>query len=109
VDRLRALIPKALDVLAEELDKPDSPNRLKAASEILRLAQLPGGSGGIGPTEPEKIVREIVTQRRKDTPGVFDGMLEDGKGLPPFDRHMEETWQELEAVAAGPETAEAAE
>jgi hypothetical protein len=110
VDRLRALIPKALDVLAEELDKPDSPNRLKAASEILRLAQLPGGSGEVGPTDAESIVRAIVTQRRRDAPGILDGVLEEqSKALPPFDKHMEETWQELEAAAAGPEIAEAAE
>src|SRR3954471_21019948 len=32
INRLRSLIPKALDVLAEELENRDSPHRLKAAS-----------------------------------------------------------------------------
>jgi hypothetical protein len=67
------------------------------------LAQLPGGSGGIGPAEPERIVRAIVTQRRKDAPGVFDGLLEDGKGLPPYEQHLQEVWQELDAAAAEPD------
>src|SRR3954471_12816013 len=31
IDRLRSLIPKALDALADELENRESPNRLKAA------------------------------------------------------------------------------
>src|SRR6516162_1193456 len=31
IDLLRCLVPKALDALAEELEKADSPNRMKAA------------------------------------------------------------------------------
>ena len=41
MDRLRSLIPKALDALADVLDKRDDPGRLKAALEILRLVPLP--------------------------------------------------------------------
>jgi hypothetical protein len=103
IDRLRCLIPKALDTLAAELDKPDSPNRLKAAGEILRLAQLPAGSLGIGPTDPDAIVRAIVEKKRSQARGALDDFAEDGKGLPTFEKHLAQTWQELEALAAEPD------
>src|SRR5262245_24535399 len=64
IDRLRALIPKALDALADALENKQSPNRLKAASEILRLAHLPAGSLGIGPSDAEEIVSQIVVEQR---------------------------------------------
>jgi hypothetical protein len=100
LDRIRSLIPKALDVLDGELEKGDSPNRLKAATEILRLAQLPSGGLGIGPADPEAIVRSIVKARRQQAPGLLDECEEDGKGLPPIEQHLAEVWQELEARAA---------
>src|SRR6516162_5854945 len=53
IDRLRSLIPKALDALAEEVASKESPNRFKAAVELLKLAQLPSGTAGIGPTDAE--------------------------------------------------------
>jgi hypothetical protein len=55
IDWLRSLIPKALDALAEEMETHDSPNRLKAAGEVLHLARLPDDanrhptSSGAGP------------------------------------------------------------
>ncbi len=68
IDRLRSLIPVALDALAVELENPDSPHRRKAATEILRLVQLPGGSAGIGPTDPGATVAAIVSKRRASAP-----------------------------------------
>jgi hypothetical protein len=65
IDWVRALLPKALNALADELEDKDSPHRLKAAAEILRLAQLPGGAGVIRPTDAEEIVRRVVTDRRR--------------------------------------------
>ena len=103
IDRLRALIPQALNVLADELKNPDSPNRFKAAGEILRLAPLPAGALGIGPTDAEAIVRQIVVARREDAPDKLAEYLAGTKGLPPFDQHLEEVWQELEARAAEPD------
>jgi Homeodomain-like domain len=101
VDRLRSLVPKALDALADELDKPGSPNRLKAAGEILRLAQLPAvATLTTGPTEAEEIVRELVARRRQEAHDPLDDLLEEDKGLPPFDRHVAATWRELQALAA---------
>jgi hypothetical protein len=105
IDRLRCLIPKALDALAEELEDRDSPHRLKTASEILRLARLPSGGLGIGPTEAEEIVRRVVTERRQRAHGPLDDLLDNDKGLPPFDRHLADTWRELEALASAPEEA----
>jgi hypothetical protein len=99
IDRLRCLIPKALDALAQELEDRDSPNRVKAAVEILRLAQLPAGWHQIGPAEAEEIVRQIVKARRAQTPGLLDTLAEDGKGLPPFEQHLADTWRELEEKA----------
>ena len=79
--------------LADEVENKDSPNRVKAAVEILRLAQLPAGWHQIGPAEAEEIVRQIVKARRAQTPGLSDTLAEDGKGLPPFEQHMADTWR----------------
>jgi hypothetical protein len=100
VDRLRSLIPKALEALAEELEKRDSPQRLKTASEILRLAQLPAGSLGIGPTDPEQIVQALVAEQRRRTPNRYDDVLDEGRGLLPLKKHVELTWQEIDAQLA---------
>src|SRR5262245_4160830 len=105
IDRLRSLIPKALAALAEEVESKESPNRLKAAVEVLKLAQLPSGAAGIGSTDAEEIVREIVLTLRGRARGPLDDFVEDGKGLPSFDKHMRDTWSELEALAKEVETA----
>jgi hypothetical protein len=98
-DRLRSLIPKALDALAAALEDSAHPGRLKAAAELLRLAPPTGSALDIGPTDPEQIVRGIVRQRRSAAPGPLDGLLDDGKNLPPLDQHVERVWRELEARA----------
>jgi hypothetical protein len=103
IDRLRALIPKALDALAEEMEDRESPNRLKAAVEILRLAEMSASGKQIGPIEPEDIVRQIVKDRRQQAPGQLDEVLEGGKGLPPFKQHLADTWRELEERANEPD------
>jgi hypothetical protein len=100
IDRLRALVPEALDALAEELHKGEGPAKVKAAVAILRLAQLPGGGQGLGPTDADEIVRQVVTGRRQRARGPLDDFCENDKGLPPFERHMEETCRELRARAA---------
>jgi hypothetical protein len=105
VGRLRALVAKALDTLAEELEGGDGPSRLKAASTILRLAQLPSGGQGIGPTDAEEIVREVVSARRQHAHNPLNDLMDNGRGLPPFERHMEDTWRELEALANEPDEA----
>jgi hypothetical protein len=107
VDRLRALVPKALDVLAHELEDCGSPNRLKAAAEVLRVAQLPPASSGIGPTNPEAIVKGVVQERRDQTPDMLTDLLQREKGLPPLAEHVEQVWCELENLANGENGADA--
>jgi len=106
-DRLRSLIPQALCVLAGEMEKPDGPNRLKAAVEILRLVQLPQDALAIGPTDAEEIVRGIVAARRGNVRDVLDDFHDQQKGLPHFANHVREVRQELEALAAEPDEGEA--
>jgi hypothetical protein len=103
IDRLRSLVPKALDALAEELEKADSPNRLKAAVEVLKLAQLPEGWQQVGPVEAEAIVRRVVEVRRSQAPGFLDELTDRDKHLPPFEEHMADTWREMEERANEPD------
>jgi hypothetical protein len=105
-DRLRSLIPKALDALADALENSNYCGRLKAAAELLRLAPPTGIALAIGPTDADQIVRGIVRQRRSAAPGLLDGLLDNDKDLPPLDQHVEQVWRELEARAEEPEPAE---
>jgi hypothetical protein len=98
-DRLRSLIPRALDALAAALEDPAHPGRLKAAAELLRLAAPTGTALAVGPTDPEEIVRGITRARRNAAPGVLDGLLDHDKNLPPLEQHVAEVWAELEARA----------
>jgi hypothetical protein len=107
-DRLRSLVPRALDTLADMLhEDADPPLRVKAAAEVLRLAQLPPASSGIGPTDPEAIVKQVVEERRTQTPDGLDALLQSTKGLPPLAEHTEQVWCELEALANGEGDADA--
>jgi len=99
LDRLRSLIPQALEVLADGLKSGHRPAQFKAACAVLGLVKLPPDVLKTGPTDAEEIVRQIVKGRRQQEPGLLDEIQEDGKGLPPFERHMADTWQELEALA----------
>jgi hypothetical protein len=103
IDRLRSLIPVALDALADELEDRDSPNRLKAAGEILRLARLPADALKTAPTDPEEIVHQVVQRRRKRASDPLEDILGGQKGLPPFEQHLADTWRELEALANEPD------
>jgi hypothetical protein len=100
IDRLRSLIPKALDALAEAVEDRSHPHRIKAAVELLRLVPITDDAFSVGPTAANDIVRRIVEQRRSSARGVLDELAEDGRGLPPFDEHMEQVRGELEVLAA---------
>ena len=97
-NRLQALIPKAIDVLAEELDDPDSPHRVRVALDLLRL--VPPSAPEIGLAEPDEIVRELVEDRRKRTIEPYQRTLDGMKGLPPFEQHIAQVRQEIEARLA---------
>ncbi len=98
--QLRALIPKAIGVLASELEDTESPNRIKAALELLRLVPLTPPV--IGPADPEEIVRRIVHEQRANAPNLPGQLIDEIKGLPPFDEQLESTWQAMEARAYAP-------
>ena len=106
LDRLRSLIPTALDAVAEILTDAAHPGRLKAALVLLNMVR-PESLAPTGPTDAEEIVRRIVKDRRDRTPGTLDDFINEGKNLPPFDRHLAEVWQELETLAS--ETSEPGE
>lgn len=60
-ERLRSLIPKAVDVIGQELDNPET--RFKAALELFRL--VPPCFAPIGPTDPEQVLQAHVTEERE--------------------------------------------
>ena len=64
-DRLRSLLPKALEVLAEELK---GENRLHAAVHVLKACRLYGAELPLGPTDVGEIViveKERVKKRQQ--------------------------------------------
>jgi hypothetical protein len=78
-DKLRALIPKALAVLEEELANADNKDRAKIALEILRLCGVEeAGSLKIGPEDPDEIAYQMLRdQWREPKPrGLREGIKE---------------------------------
>src|SRR5262249_30387468 len=59
LERLRSLIPRALDVLAEAIENGNMSAKLKAARTILGLVELPSPVPS-GPTSPEGIIAALV-------------------------------------------------
>jgi hypothetical protein len=103
IDRLRSMIPQALDTLAEELSRADTPDRCKLALDILRLAKLPDIAPQ-GPADPDTIVRQAVNWERQQARGPFDDLAENNKGLPGYEEHLARKWAELEdRIADGPQ------
>jgi hypothetical protein len=65
-DRLRSLVPKALDVLADILDvSKDESTRSKVAFQILHLSQLSPAAAQIGSTDADQIVAARVQAKAK--------------------------------------------
>ena len=56
-DRMRALLPKALDVIEKAIDE----GSYRAALELIKLAGLNGVAGDIGPVDAE-----IIQQQKRD-------------------------------------------
>jgi hypothetical protein len=76
-DRLLALVPRALDILQEEMNRPDNPHRARLALRVLELAGIRNATPD-GKTSPEEIVEDMVksrlAERKKNRPwrdGVF--------------------------------------
>ena len=67
-DRLRALLPTALQVLEEELANIANPNRAKLALDLIKTIGIPA-EFGLGPTDPEAVL-EKAARERIDSPMV---------------------------------------
>jgi hypothetical protein len=80
VDKLRSLLPKALEVLERELD--DGPNSYRAALKVLELAGLATAKGdasmtGTGPDDPDEIIdAEIRRRQANELPDLVAGVNE---------------------------------
>ncbi len=84
VDQLRALLPRAVAVLAEELDGGN--DRVGVALSILRLGGVDRTKASqkldtflVGPTDPEAIIDAEVRRRRPDN-AVYFRDIADGHG-----------------------------
>jgi hypothetical protein len=98
-DRLRALIPKAIDTLADALQEADTPDRVDVALAVLKLAG-PIPLAPAGPIDADEIVRGIVEaerQRLRDSDEDIDAL----DGLPDLDAHTKAVRKRL-ALLAGP-------
>jgi len=83
VDQLRALLPRAVVVLAEELDGGN--DRAGVALSILRLGGIDRTKASqkldtllVGPTDPEAIIDTEVRRRRPDRAAYLDDLLNGG-------------------------------
>jgi hypothetical protein len=83
VDQLRALLPRAVEVLGKELAL--GPGSATVALAILRLAGLDRAKGPerfdtllIGPTDPDAIIDAEVRRRRPDRGTYVDDLLNGG-------------------------------
>lgn len=98
-DRLRALLPKAIDELAEALDEADMPDRINVALALLKLAgPLPPVPAE--PPDPEDIVRQIVELERDRIRTSCDDALDAMNGLPAYIEHMETVRKRLVRMSA---------
>jgi hypothetical protein len=80
VDQLRALLPRAVAVLAEELDGGN--DRVRVAVDLLRLGGLDRTKAPqkvdtflVGPTDPAAIIDAEVRRRRPDRAAYLDDLL----------------------------------
>lgn len=95
-DQLRALIPQALDTLAEAL-KDDS-HRVPVALALLKLA----GPLPLVPTEsadPEDHIREVVERERERTRTSSDDVSDRLAGRCPYPQHLETVRERLAALS----------
>src|SRR4051812_1673435 len=93
LDRLRSLVPMALDAVADVLSKAESPNRLEAALSLLKLLKI--DVGPIGPTDADEIVRGNVEKQRQKARSFAEIMQDSDKGLMPYPEHVRKTWDDL--------------
>lgn len=100
--RLRALIPKAIDALAEALEQGTPTERAELALNLLKFAG-PLPSPGVGSFEPDDYVLEIVKRERAALRSPMDELIESTNGLPAFSTHVEEVKRRLATLAGNSE------
>ena len=72
VDRLRALLPLALEVLEGELRNPNTSYRGQLALSVLKTAGL--FVGDIGPTDPEAVIDKAALDRSGNQEAIRYGV-----------------------------------
>lgn len=101
-DKLRGLIPAALDVLADDLNTATGAERREVALAVLKLAG-PLPLAPTGPTDPEDVIRETVDRERV---ALRRTAAEEGldrlRGLPSYDRHRDAVRDRFAARASEP-------
>jgi hypothetical protein len=101
-DRLRALLPKALDALADALERGD--DRPAVALALLKLAG-PLPLVPTGPTDPEEYLRGVVDEERKRMGmGRRQAAIDSLDGLPDYEDHLEAVRERLAELAPTDET-----
>ena len=97
-DRLRSLIPKALDALADALADTRA-DRVTVALAVLKLAGplplLP-----TEPTNPDEYVRQEVERERALTPSVHDRILARANGHRDYHEHAADVLERLNRRAS---------
>lgn len=103
-DRLRALLPQAIDALADALQDADTPDRVNVALAVLKLAG-PIPLAPAGPTDPDEVIRAVVEAERKrlrDSEEEMDAL----DGLPDYDDHTVAVRKRLARLAEPADTQE---
>ena len=86
-DRLRSLIPKALDALADALNDTNNVERLNVALAVLKLAGPPAVPPD-EPTDPEEVVNAVTEQERARRRSIPGDLLDSYSGLPGLEAHQ---------------------
>lgn len=99
-DRLRALLPKALDALADALERAEGDERTDVALAVRKLAgPLPVVPSE--PTDPEDIVRGAAVERERAQKRTrHNDLLDQMSGLPGFDDHVNAVRTRFDQMAA---------
>ncbi|QDU19877.1 hypothetical protein [Urbifossiella limnaea] len=100
-DRLRALLPQAIDALADALQDADTADRVDVALAVLKLAG-PIPLVPAGPTDPDEIVRAVVEAERERLRDR-DEALDEYDGLPDHDAHTKAVRKRLALLASPPD------
>jgi len=97
--RLRALIPKAIDALADALEQGTPSERAELAIDVLKLAG-PLTHAAVGSFDPEDYVLDVVKRERAAARTPLEDIIDSGKGLPEFARHVEDVRHRLVDLSA---------